>query len=218
MRIKWGGLRRLEPISRKFGMDLGKAIDRYYIERFLETHQADIRGRVLEVGDATYTRQFGRTQVDHSDILLTPPGGPNATIVGDFVTGQGIPREAYDCIILTQVLPFIFDLHAAVATIYSALRPGGVVLATVGGISQISRYDMDRWGDYWRFTTLSCRRLFQTRFQQDQVKVKAFGNVLVATAFIQGMPLEELTKKELEHFDPDYEVLITIRAARRPAE
>jgi hypothetical protein len=34
------------------------------------------------------------------------------------------------------------------------LKPGGVLLATVSGISQISRYDMYRWGDYWRFTTL----------------------------------------------------------------
>ena len=31
-------------------------------------------------------------------------------------------------------------------------EPGGSLLLTVPGISQIARYD-DHWGDYWRFTS-----------------------------------------------------------------
>ena len=65
---------------------------------------------------------------------------------------------------MTQTLLVIFDFRAAIANCYRALKPGGVLLATFPGISQISRYDMDRWGDYWRFTDLSARRLFEEVF------------------------------------------------------
>ena len=49
------------------------------------------------------------------------------------------------------------------------------MLATVPGISQISRYDMDRWGDFWRFTTLSMRRLFEQSFAPADVAVTSRG-------------------------------------------
>ncbi len=96
-----------------------------------------------------------------------------------------------------------------------ALRPGGVVLASVPGITPISRYDMDRWGDYWRFTSLCVRRLFEGAFDAGSVEVQSYGNALTATAFVQGMALEELEAAELDHFDRDYEVIIGVRAVKR---
>lgn len=213
MSIDWGQLRTTTPVSRVFGLDRGAPIDRYYIERFLDRHRHDIRGRVLETGDATYTRQFGDDRVTQSDVLHAT-GTRHSTIVGDLQTGQGIPTGAFDCIILTQVLPFLFNVRAAVANVHAALRPGGVVLATVPCISQISRYDMDRWGDYWRFTSLSARRLFEEAFHGGEVRVEAFGNVLAATAFVQGLAQQDLTPEELDVVDDDYQVIITIRAVR----
>ena len=213
----WSDLRRLAPISRVFGTDLGTPIDRYYIENFLRLYSADIRGRVMEVGDATYTRKFGGDRVEVSDVLHATPGNRKATIVGDLATGGGVPSGVFDCIILTQVLSFIYDMRSAVATAARALAPGGSLLVTVPGISQISRYDMDRWGDFWRFTDRSARLLFEESFEPAEMQVAAHGNVLVATAFLQGMPLEELTTEELDHVDPDYQVLITIRARRKQA-
>jgi hypothetical protein len=40
----------LEPISRAFGYDRGTPIDRYYLDRFLDEHNGDIRGRVTIPG------------------------------------------------------------------------------------------------------------------------------------------------------------------------
>jgi hypothetical protein len=37
----------------------GTPVDRYYIERFQSEHAERIRGNVLEVKDASYTRRFG---------------------------------------------------------------------------------------------------------------------------------------------------------------
>jgi SAM-dependent methyltransferase len=213
--VRFGSLRRLEPVSRKFGWDRGGLpVDRYYIERFLQQHAGDIAGRVLEVRDDAYTSKFGGANVTRADVLHPTPDNEKATIIADLTAADHVPSDAFDCIVLTQVLPFIPDVQAAVRTLHRILRPGGVVLATVPGISQIVRYDMDRWGDYWRFTSLSARRLFECGFPEGDVRVETHGNVLAATAFLQGLSTRDLRPDELDFRDPDYEVLITIRAVK----
>src|SRR2546426_955416 len=94
--VRWGGMRRLTPISTKFGLDRGLPIDRYYIEAFLRRHRTDIQGRVLEVGDPGYTQMFGGDQVGRSDVLHVEEGNAHATLVGDLRTGEGIPTGAFD--------------------------------------------------------------------------------------------------------------------------
>jgi glycosyltransferase involved in cell wall biosynthesis/SAM-dependent methyltransferase len=207
-----GSLRRTTPISSHFGFDRGLPVDRHYIEQFLAAHQHDVRGRVMEVADADYTRRYGGDRVAHSDVLHARAGNPAATLVGDLCTGEGIPESVFDCIILTQVLPFVWEPAAAIATARRALRPGGVLLVTAPGISQISRHDADRWGDYWRFTSQSLRRLFEQEFPADHVKLVVYGNALSATAFLHGVAAHELRRHELDDTHPDYEVIIGVRA------
>ena len=214
MTVRWGTLRRPTPVSRLFGFDRGQSIDRYYIEGFLARQAADIRGHVLEVADAAYTTQFGGDRVTRSDVLHVVDGNPQATIVGNLETGEGIPEDTFDCMILTQTLPFIYDVKAAIAQCHRALKSGGVLLATFPGISQISRHDMDRWGDYWRFTDLSARRLFEEAFAPGQVTIATHGNVLAAVAYLHGLAAEELKSAELDVVDPDYQVSITLRAVK----
>ncbi|MEK8015403.1 MAG: methyltransferase domain-containing protein [Candidatus Parabeggiatoa sp.] len=214
-RVRWGNLRRLTPVSRVFGLDRGLPIDRFYIEAFLQTYAKNIQGTVLEIGEAVYTRQFGGERVTHSHVLHAVSGNPKATLVGDLATREGIPTETFDCMILTQTFLVIYDVQRAIANCYAALKPGGVLLATFPGISQISRYDMDRWGDYWRFTDASARRLFGDVFGHEQVTITTYGNVLVACAFLQGLAAQDLKPKELSYHDPDYQLLITVRAEKR---
>jgi len=211
-----GSLRRTSPISQFFGFDRGQPVDRYYIERFLNAHRADIRGRVLEVGDGAYTQRFGGDRVVQSDVLHARPGNPEATLVGDLCSGENIPEGAFDCIILTQVLPFVWDVPAAIRTAARALRTGGTLLVTAPGISQISRHDADRWGDFWRFTSQSIRRLFEAEFPVEDLGLTVFGNALSATAFLQGIAAQELQPRELDESHPDYEVIICVRAIRAP--
>lgn len=212
--VRWGSLRRVTPISRLFGFDRGLSIDRYYIESFLGRHRGDISGHVLEVADAAYTRRFGGDRVTKSDVLHVVEGNPQATLIGDLVTGCGIPESSFDCIILTQTLPFIYDVRAALTHCRQALKSSGILLATFPGISQISRYDMDRWGDYWRFTDLSARRLFEEVFPSESVSVEIYGNVLAAVAFLHGLAADELKHSELDYTDADYQVSIAVRAIR----
>ena len=213
--VHWGNLRRTSPISTLFGTDRGQPIDRYYIESFLLRHSTDVRGSVLEIGDPAYTLKYGGDRVTNSNVLHAVAGNPQATVVGDLQTGQGLSDNTYDCMILTQTLLFIYDVHAAIANCHRSLKPGGVLLATFPGISQVVRYDMDRWGDYWRFTDASTRRLFGNVFGPENVLVETHGNVLTACAFLYGLATSELKTKELDFHDPDYQVMITVRAVKK---
>ena len=153
-------------------------------------------------------------QKTKSDVLHAMDGNPKSTIVADLTCADHISSDTFDCLIITQTLPFIYDVKAAICTLNRILKSGGVVLTTLPGISQISRYDMDRWGEYWRFTTLSAQRLFAEFFPPECVTIEAHGNVLAAIALLHGLASSELKPLELEHHDPDYEVMITVRAVK----
>ncbi len=88
------------------------------------------------------------------------------------------------------------------------------MLVTAPGLGPISRYDMDRWGDYWRFTSRSLRRLLEETFPSSDVKVEAHGNVLTSVAFLHGISADELKPRELEHVDPNLQLLITARVRK----
>jgi len=211
--VQFGDLRRVTPLSQQFGYDRGLPIDRYYIEGFLDCHRQDIRGHVLEIGDDAYTREFGGEQVVTNDVLHVVEGNTMATIVADLTCADHISSNTFDCIILTQTLHLIYDIRSAVQTPHRILKPGGILLATVPGISQISQ---DEWGEswYWAFTILSIQRLFEERFPVENINVQAYGNVLAATGFLQGLAVEELNQRELDYYDPHYQVLITLRAVK----
>jgi SAM-dependent methyltransferase len=212
--VRFGSFRQLSPISSVWGTDRGSPVDRYYIERFLAASAQDVRGHVLEIGTNDYTRMFGGDRVARSDVLHVSESNPRVTIIGDLTRPDQLPSDSFDCIILTQTLQFIYDVPAALETVRRALKPGGVALVTIPGIANISRYDMDRWGHYWSFTTLSARRLFEAVFPSECVRVEAHGNVLASIAFLHGLAAEELRREELDHVDPDYELLITVRAEK----
>jgi glycosyltransferase involved in cell wall biosynthesis/SAM-dependent methyltransferase len=212
--VEFGTLRRVTPLSRQWGLDRGAPIDRYYVERFLAAHANDIQGRVLEIEDAMYTRKFGGHRVIKSDVLHVTEGNPRATIVGDLSNAAHIPSGAFDCVILTQTLHLIYDTRAVLKTLYRILKPGGVLLSTFPGITRVSH---DEWAGswYWSFTRASAERLFAEAFLEDNIDVQAHGNVLAAVAFLHGLAMEELQPEEVSYHDPDYEVLITVRAVKR---
>jgi len=216
-RFVWfGGLRYPTPVNPAFGREAGTPVDRAYIERFLGQHADAIAGRVLEVGDDTYTRRFGGDAVISSEVLHAT-AAPEATIVADLASAPQIPDDSFDCIILTQTLHYIFDMRAAVAEVHRVLAPGGTVLCTVPGISQISRWDMDQWGDRWRLTTLSARELFETAFAPGEVQVESCGNVLTSVALLEGIPAEKLRPRELDHHDDDYQLVVCVAATKARA-
>ena len=213
-RVRFGSFRRLEPVSTQFGFERGTPIDRYYIERFLAAHRDDIHGRVLEFGDARYTKMFGGGRVTRSDVLDLVPN-PHTTIVADLTHGVDIASDSFDCIVCTQTLQMIYDLRAAVAELWRILAPSGTLLLTGHGTSKTGRHlGTDPWGEFWRITTYSARLLLEEAFTPEQVQVETFGNVLAAVCALEGLAAEELRPDELDHRDRDYEVVVAARAVK----
>lgn len=211
--VRFGDLRRVTPISSNWGFERGLPIDRYYIENFLSRQRNDIKGRVLEVGDPYYTEKFGGDRVTQSDVLHVKAGNPIATIIADLTEADHIPSDTFDCFILTETLQLIYEVRLAMKTLYRILKPGGVILATVPGITQLSDPEWrDIW--YWNFTTRSIQRIFEEVFPPENLTIATYGNVLSATAYLQGLATEEFKPQELDYFDPNYEVTITIRAVK----
>lgn len=215
--LRFGHLRRLTPLSPCWGADRGQPIDRYYIENFLASRTEDIRGHVLEIGWNAYTTMYGGGKVTKSEVLHIAAGNPDATIIADLTSADHLPSDTFDCIILTQTLHFIYDVRAAVQTLYRILKPGGVLLVTGPGINKFSRVDMPDWADYWHFTTRCLERLLGEVFPAANIKIESYGNVLVALATLHGLAAEELSQVEMDYFDPDFEVLITARAVKPEA-
>jgi SAM-dependent methyltransferase len=211
--LEWGSFRRLSPISRVWGLDRGRPIDRYFIEGFLQQHAADIAGNVLEVKDPNYTRTFG-TGVTGVEVVDIAPDNPDATLVADLAVPGSLPEDRFDCFILTQTVHIVYEAEEVVRNAFRTLRPGGVVLATLPCLSRID-YESGLEGDYWRFTPASARRLFEGIFGHGNAEVEAWGNVLACTAFLQGLAVEDLDPEELDHRDPYFPLLVTIRAAKQ---
>jgi SAM-dependent methyltransferase len=213
--VSFGDLRRVTPVSAIFGLDRGRPIDRYFIERFLEQNGRDIQGRVLELGDATYIRKFGGDQVSRADVLHVVEGNPEATIVADLTQAPHIPAAIFDCIIFTQSLQMIYDMRAALATLHRILKPGGVLLLTSAGIAKVGRrLGRDDWGEYWRLTAQSAEALLREAFPGGDVTITTYGNVLSAVAFLHGLAVDELEAAELDFVDADYEVIVAARVAK----
>jgi len=214
-RVEFGDLGRPSPVSRDWGFDRGTPVDRLYIEQFIAAHAEDIRGRVLEVANNDYTLRYGADRVARSDVLHPVEGNPRATVVADLVQPATHLDGLFDCIICTQTLQLIFEVRNAVAQLHRWLRPGGVALVTVPGISQISREDMEQTGDFWRFTQASVRRLFADEFGAGSVETEVRGNVLAAVALLHGLAAEEIERPLLLEADPQFQVILTARAVRR---
>jgi len=211
-KVRFGSLDRVSPISSDWGFARGLPIDRYYIDRFLENEVGRVRGRVLEIDSNDYTRRFGGDRVVLSDVLHLSEMRPGVTLVGDLTSADHLPSNTFDCVILTQTLQFIYDVQAAISTVHRILKPGGTALVTVPGLSKLTE---GPWKYFWLFTSLSADRLFRECFPAGEVDVRCWGNVLAATAFLHGLAAEELEQASLDHLDPDFAVVVSIRAVKR---
>jgi SAM-dependent methyltransferase len=208
--MRLGQISSQNPLSTIFGYDRGKPIDRFYIERFLANHAGDVRGHVLEVGDDSYSRRFGQDRITRQDVLHIHADNPAATIVGDLTDPATLPASLFDCIILTQTLHVIYDMPAAVRHIRRALRPGGVALLTVPGITPVRPGPDHGW--YWSLTADALRELLGESFDSDKIDISTAGNLLTATAFLHGAAVEDMALREFDNVDAAYPVTVSARA------
>ena len=207
---RWGNLRRTRPFSDVYGFDRGTPVDRYYLEKFLDAHRADIHGDVLEIQSSGYTLRFGGGVTRAHSVDIDPRFG--ATYTCDLARSAGvIPSNAYDCVLLPNTLPVLRNVDGCLREALRIVRPGGTILAAGAAIGQ-----GEPDGDYWRLTEPGWREVAARVWPGCGIRTVAFGNCLAATAAIQGLAHEELTRAELDVRDARFPVLVGMRC-RKPA-
>ncbi len=200
----------VKPISKVSGIERGKAVDRYYIEHFLNCNSSYIKDTVMEIASNDYIKKFGGDKVKKELILHVAGWGKN-TFKGNFETGEGIKENMADCLICTQTLQYIYDLKAAIRNIYKLLKPKGTALITVPGIKSLFIYDEQNWGERWSFTKESMRQLCLEVCEEKDFIVESYGNVKIAAAYLYGVCCEDLKKEDFEYNDAQFPFLITVK-------
>jgi len=208
-----GQLRATVPIARAYGFDRGKPVDRFFIERYLQSQAPVIQGRVLEIGDNEYTLLYGGDRVGQSDILHFDAKNPKATFIGDLSCCEHIPDGLFDCLILTQTLHLIYDIRAALGHVHRLLKPGGALIATFPGMSQISDED---WGPTWcwGWSPGQTESLLGQAFPGGEITVETLGNRFAGVAFLHGLVTEELDQARLLDTDGACNFLVGAVARR----
>jgi SAM-dependent methyltransferase len=197
------------PLSQVWATDRGLPVHRYYLADFLEEFHGDIAGHCMEFQEGAYCEKYGRLGVSQLDVLHVDDSNPGATIVADITKQTGIPADRFDCIVCTHVLHLIRDLDAAVTELCRILKPGGVLLVAVPGISMVG----PGCGELWRFTPEGLAAVLSPAFGPS-VTVRAYGNSLAAAAELRGLVAHELCPRELDRHDPRFAVEVCARAVK----
>ena len=210
--VQVGADARSTPVARDWGFSRGTPVDRYYINAFLESCAADVRGVVLDVQEPDTARRIGGDRVTRVDVIDVDGRNGRATVVADLRCAPNVPAASYDCIVLTQTLHLVDDMPAVVAECARMLRAGGVLLVTMPCVSRIAN-DYGPAHDHWRLTAPAARRLFGDRFGP-RIRVESWGNAAAAAAFLYGLAVHELDRSTLDFHDPHYPLLVTVRARK----
>src|SRR5258705_398615 len=89
--------RRLQPLGH--GRQRGTPIVRYYWHKYLQKHQKDIRGTVLEIGSTDTILRFGGIAVTYAEGIDLSPHSPEITVVADLSRADHVPSDRYDCFV-----------------------------------------------------------------------------------------------------------------------
>ena len=208
---RWGLGSLHSPPSRVFGFDRGTPLDRRFIEEFLGRHAGDIRGRTLEIKDDAYTSRFGAGRTARRDVLDLDARNPAANVIADLNEPGSLPRDTYDCIVVTQVLQFLHP-EPAIGNLYGSLRSGGVLLVTTPALAALESAPPD----LWRYSAAGLEAVLRAHLPPEAtVSAEHHGNAIMAAAFLLGFSAEEMSPR-LPSFDDGRCPMVAMAHVRRP--
>lgn len=201
----------LVPISRKYGAEFGKPIDRYYIEKFLKNNRKYIQGDVIEIEDTTYTKRYGHSLKSCTALHVEEM---DECIQGNLETGEGIEEGMADCLICTQTLQYIYHPENAAKNIWKMLKKDGTVLITMPFLCQYFE-GAHSWNDYWRTTPQCLKKVLAETFGEKNVKVGSLGNIKTAVGFLYGLCGDDIDESDFDYNDKEYPVIVWAVCHRR---
>jgi hypothetical protein len=203
--VRWGNLRRTNPLDDSGGQGRGTTIHRYYAARFIEGQGKLGKGRILEFREARYGAHLGYepANVDVVDIV---PENDTATIIADLGDERSLPANTFECILLVDGLRFVRNLETAILNARQSLTRDGLLLLCLPVLEPVRN---DALGpDRWRVLPPMLGDILEQTCPAADVTVETYGNLLTATATLAGLAAEELSSEELEFRDDRYPVLV----------
>jgi SAM-dependent methyltransferase len=210
--------RRLRPLGN--GQQGGTPIVRYYWDKFLTQHKADIRGIALEIGTTDTIRRYGGQAITRADAIDLYPHSPEVTCVADLSRADHIPSDVYDCFVNQFTTHLIYDIEAALFHAVRLLKPGGALLINFPCVDYYFPRGLDMGtGEplflYWWFTPIQVENLFRRiGLEGTDYTLEVYGNLFGRIAYQLNLPAEELTRRELEYSDPGHPLLICARVIK----
>lgn len=205
--IDFGDLRRTSPLCRRFGLNRGLPIDRYYMLKFVQEIRAEVLGPTVDIGGIRSNKSTfgfdGATPYRAMDINV----GDEIDIVGNVCDPSALPAGSVQSIIAFNLLEHIREPWKAIANMFTWLAPGGKVFVIVPVIQRVHRMP----GDYWRLLPDALDVLFQSFPQR---RLRAYGNVLTSAAALYGTSVKDVNPEELDVTDEDYPVVSCLVATK----
>ncbi|TGD79632.1 glycosyltransferase [Hymenobacter wooponensis] len=202
-----GAFNRRLAFSPGFGCDPCWPIERQYIAQFRQQESAHIQGLVLEMQDFCQAQQESGL-AEFAAFTPTDDSPPEHWFKSQFSEAANLPNNTFDCVLFTHSLHLAYDFRDALQTCYRVLKPGGTLLLTVPGVGEWK----DTW--YWSFTPEALLRLLAKVFPGVEAQLESYGNVYVAAAYLYGLELPEISPEKLHHYDPEYQVLHTVKVVK----
>jgi len=181
-----------------YGGTRGTSFGRAYIDDYVAgvaSREKRVGLRVLEVGDKQYSSKFFLDCDNY--VLEFIPNSPlvidsnNNRILGDLTLVSNL-QAYFDIIVSTCTLAFTKNPFAAVKSYERILKPGGILIGVEPFLMQISEWDYDEYGEYFRFTDLGLRQLISSSFEDSAiVKVTSLGNRQTTLAQFHGLVIED---------------------------
>jgi hypothetical protein len=190
----------LKMLDNGFGVNRGTPIDRVLIQRFLSKQILELQvpehASVLEIGDSRYSNSFLPSV---SKAVLNLKKGQEIDFDGEDLVGDltCTPRleSIFDCILLTQVLAFTSNPFSASDCLLRLLKPGGWIIGTEPQLTALSLYDYRSHGDYFRFTPMGLRAIYESSSCGfDNFCFSHLGNLQDSLNLMMGVVLEDGVK------------------------
>jgi hypothetical protein len=211
------GLRMLRLHPLRDGKQYGTPIVRYYWDRYLSIHQNDIRGRCLEIGSTNTIRKYGSKSLVQADAIDITKHSNEITVVADLSRADNVPSDTYDCFVNQFSTAFIYDIESALYHSVRILRPSGVLLVNFPCLDYYFPKGLDMFTGppiymYWWYTPIMVENLLRRiGLTEKDFQLDIYGNLFSRIAYQINMPVEELTRKELDFRDTGHPLLICAR-------
>ncbi len=198
-------------LDSNFGVSRGTPLDRKLISDYLWTATRDIDSMnltVLEFGDRIISENMLKKSI--SWIFLYSQkfeiDTKNKIIYGDltnFDESYSAIYGTFDIILSTQLMAFTDDPFAVVKNLNKMMKKDGVLVGTEPFLSPVSRYDNEKWGDYFRFTLKGMKKLLDSaKFTISEIT--PLGNFSWSLALSKGLVQEDNLKLPISIDDGRY--------------